>query len=255
MPDLYIAANHRLHYQLIPGDTTLPYLVFLHEGLGSTAMWKDFPDLLCKKTACPGLVYDRLGYGKSAPLEHTRTIHYLHSYALQELPKLLEVVIPERPFILFGHSDGASIALIFGAEQPPLLCGIITEAAHVYVEDQTIAGIRRTNAIWTEGKLRGLTKYHGDKAETLFKAWSETWLAKWFRHWNIEYLLPSIEVPLLVIQGANDQYGTIDQVKTIAAKVSGDVQQEIIENCAHVPHAEAQEVVLELMSDFIARLP
>lgn len=254
MPNLKIVENQSLYYQLIEGHTARPYLVYLHEGLGCTAMWSDFPALLCKATGCPGLVYDRLGYGKSSPLDHTRTVHYLHKYALQELPNLLERVIPHSPFILIGHSDGGSISLIFGAERPSFLKGIITEAAHVFVDHETIAGIRIANEAWEKGKLRGLAKYHGDKTETLFKAWSETWLTKWFKHWNIEYLLPSIDVPILAIQGASDQYGSTDQVKSIASKTSGYVQLEIVEDCAHIPHIEAQPVVLRLMSEFITQV-
>jgi pimeloyl-ACP methyl ester carboxylesterase len=254
LPNLIIDASHSLHYHLIQGDNAKPYLVYLHEGLGCTAMWSDFPELLCRATGCPGLVYDRLGYGKSSPLTHRRTVHYLHGYALQELPEILERIIPDTPFILIGHSDGGSISLIFGAEQPSFLKGIITEAAHVFVDHETIAGIRTAKKAWAEGKLRGLSKYHGDKTEIIFKAWSDTWLTKWFKHWNIEYLLPSIEVPMLVLQGGNDQYGSTEQVKSIAAKTSGYVHMEILENCSHVPHLEAQPVVVELMSDFIAQL-
>ena len=108
MPYLKIKESHRLHYQIIEGNKAMPHLVFLHEGLGCTAMWRGFPEALCLATGCPGLVYDRLGYGKSSPINNTRTVHYLHEYALQELPKLLESVIPETPFILIGHSDGGS---------------------------------------------------------------------------------------------------------------------------------------------------
>ncbi len=254
MPNLPIDGNHHLHYQLIPGNPALPYLVYLHEGLGCIALWHDFPELLCAATGCPGLIYDRLGYGKSTPFNHRRTVHYLHKYALQELPDLLERVIPETPFILIGHSDGGSISLIFGAERPTFLKAIITEAAHVFVDHNTIAGIRIAKEAWTQGKLRGLAKYHGDKTEAVFKAWSETWLTKWFKHWNIEYLLPSIEVPVLVIQGGDDQYGSTDQVKSIVSRTSGYAQPKIVENCAHVPHLEAQPVVLGLMSDFVAQV-
>jgi len=217
-------------------------------------MWNNFPELLCEATGCPGLVYDRVGYGKSSPLSHTRTIHYLHDYALRELPSLLEKIIPETPFILIGHSDGGSISVIFGAERPFFLKGIITEAAHVYVDSETVSGIRVAVEAWNRGKLKGLTKYHGDKTETIFKAWSETWLTHWFGHWNIEYLLPSIEVPLLAMQGCNDQYASIDQVKSIASKSSGYSRLEIVDNCAHIPHMEAQPVVLKLMSKFIAQI-
>jgi pimeloyl-ACP methyl ester carboxylesterase len=252
LPDLIINENHRLHYQIIEGDTAMPYLVFLHEGLGCTAMWGDFPELLCSATGCPGLVYDRVGYGESSALHHRRTVNYLHEYALQELPMLLESVIPKTPFFLIGHSDGGSISLIYGAERPALLKGIITEAAHVFVDPKTIAGIKSAQKAWTKGKLSGLAKYHGDKTETIFKAWSETWLTNWFKHWNIEYLLPSLEVPILVIQGGNDQYGSTEQAKSIASKTSGYAQMEILKNCSHVPHLEAQAVILALMSDFIA---
>lgn len=251
MPILQIDVDHRLHYQLIPGKADMPYLIYLHEGLGCTAMWREFPKILCRTTGCPGLIYDRLGYGKSSPLNHTRTVHYLHNYALNELPKLLERVIPETSYILIGHSDGGSISLIFGAERPSSLIGIITEAAHVFVDPETIVGIRIAVEAWDKGKLKGLLKYHGEKAETIFKTWSETWLTNWFKHWNIEYLLPSVEVPLLVIQGSNDQYGSIDQANTIASKSASCAHLEIVENCEHVPHIEAQPVVLKLMSDFI----
>lgn len=217
-------------------------------------MWKGFPELLCKTTGCPGLVYDRLGYGKSSPLMHTRTIHYMHDYALSELPALLDHVIPDSPFILVGHSDGGSIGLIYGAQRFPLLKGLITEAAHVFVEPETITGIKQADLAWENGKLTGLAKYHGDKTEVIFKAWSTTWLTSWFQWWNIEYLLPSIDVPLLVIQGGDDQYGSAEQVNQIIAKSSGYAHAEIIDNCGHSPHQEAPDTVLDLMSSFVNQL-
>ena len=254
MPNLKIIENQTLHYQLLEGDPALPYLVFLHEGLGCTAMWRDFPELLCRATGCPGLVYDRLGYGKSSALLQRRTIHYMHCSALQELPQLLHGVISETPYILIGHSDGGSISLIHGAEQPFFLRGIISEAAHVFVDQATIAGIKSAVAAWAQGKLKGLAQYHGEKTETVFKAWSETWLSEWFRHWNIEYLLPSIAVPMLVIHGNNDQYGLIDQAECITSHSAGHVQLEIIADCAHTPHAEVQPLAEKLMTDFIAQV-
>lgn len=254
MAYLTIGTNHRLHYQLLEGDRNKPYLVYLHEGLGCGAMWSDFPELLCRATGCPGLVYDRLGYGRSSPLHEMRTIHYLHQYALQELPKILEKIIPGTSYILIGHSDGGSISLIAGAERPPLLKGIITVAAHVCVDAKTIAGIKIANEAWDTGKLKGLAKYHGDKTGTIFKAWSETWLSPWFKHWSIEYLLPSVAAPLLVIQGRNDQYATTAQASSIATKTAGYTHLEIIENCAHIPHLEAQSGVLASMSTFINKI-
>jgi pimeloyl-ACP methyl ester carboxylesterase len=251
---LTIGKNYRLHHRLIEGGRDKPYLVYLHEGLGCCAMWSNFPESLCRITGCPGLVYDRLGYGNSSPLHKMRTIHYLHHYALQELPRLLENIIPGIPYILIGHSDGGSISLISGAERPSDLQGIITEAAHVFVDRETLAGIKTAKEAWDKGKLRGLEKYHGDKTDSIFKAWSETWLSPWFIHWNIEYLLPSIAAPLLVIQGRNDQYGTIAQARSIAAKSSGYTDLLILEDCAHIPHMEARSVVLASMSSFIHKI-
>lgn len=254
LPVLELKETHRLYYTCIRGRRAGPYLVFLHEGLGCVGMWKSFPELVCAATGCPGLVYDRLGYGKSSPLTSSRTIHYMHEYALQELPALLRAVIPDAPYILIGHSDGGSISLIQGAERSSELKGIITEAAHVFVEPVTIAGIKDAETAWLRGELRGLGKYHGDKTETVFTAWSATWLSSWFRFWNIEYLLPSIEVPLLVIQGENDRYGSLEQVRAITAKSSGATYAKIIENCGHTPHRERSQLTMELMADFILQI-
>lgn len=255
MPYTNINTNEKLHYRTIAGQTGLPYLVFLHEGLGCVAMWGEFPELLCEVTGCSGLVYDRLGYGLSAPSQSPRTIHYLHHAALHELPAVLNTLLPkDTSFVLVGHSDGGSIALIFGAERPSGLLGIITEAAHVHVDSQTIAGIEKAEKAWKGGKMKGLAKYHGERVEAVFRAWSETWLSKWFKHWNIEYLLPSIESPLLVIQGKNDHYGSLDQARTICKNSSGPAQLKIVDDCDHIPHLEAQSKVLTLMSDFIGKL-
>lgn len=254
LPYILINSNHKVYYQTITGKTELPYLVFLHEGLGCTAMWGKFPELLCRATGCPGLVYDRQGYGLSSPPHSPRTIHYLHYSALYELPAVLQSLAQDASYILVGHSDGGTIALIYGAERPSGLRGIITEAAHVHVDPQTIGGIKAAEHAWNDGKLQGLVKYHGENTETVFRAWSKTWLSKWFKHWNVEYLLPSIESPLLVIQGKNDHYGSRDQAMTISSKSSGPAQMEIVDNCDHIPHHEAQPEVLTLMSEFIGKL-
>lgn len=254
MAHLTTNKKDNLYYQIIDGQADKPYLVFLHEGLGCTAMWHGFPQMLCQKSGCPGLIYDRLGYGQSSPCNRNRTIHYLHDSALNELPELVERLIPAHPYILIGHSDGGSISLLHGAERPPMLRGIITEAAHIFIAGKTLAGIREAQAAWACGKLKGLSKYHGQSTESVFMAWSETWRADWFKSWNIEYLLPCIEVPLLVIQGQDDKYGEAAQAITIANHASGYSQLELIENCGHVPHLEDQESVLDLMADFIDNL-
>ena len=251
-----------LYYRLIPGQPHRPYLVFLHEGLGSTAMWKSFPEMLCRRTGCPGLLYDRLGYGRSTGLIRPRRINYLHEYALIELPEVIAALIPGCRFFLIGHSDGGSISLIYAsqqpaqqpAQQPDGLVGIISEAAHVFVDTQTLRGIQDTVLEFDKGKLNGLHKYHGEMTVEVFKAWYQTWLSDWFRHWNIQYLLPSIICPTLVLQGLDDPYGTIDQVETIVTQVTGPCRKALIPNCGHAPHREQNERVGDLMSEFIMQL-
>ncbi len=243
-----------LQYERVAGGGARPCLVFLHEGLGCIEMWGDFPQQLCAATGCPGLIYDRAGYGRSASLEHPRSIHYMHEAALAELTHVLEALIPGQDYILVGHSDGGSIALIHAAERPPQLKGVITEAAHVFVEAITLEGIRRADAAYEAGKLQGLARFHGDKTPIIFKAWSDTWLSPWFAYWNLEYLLPSIHCPLFVIQGRDDQYGTLAQVDTIVGKVAGPAEAAIVDGCAHSPHKENPPRLLSLMGAFILSL-
>lgn len=254
MPHVNLGAEYNLYYEQIGGDSARPHLVFLHEGLGCSSMWGDFPKLLCKVTGCPGLLYDRLGYGLSSPAASVRSQRYLNDYALQELPATLKKTIANAPYLLIGHSDGGTIALIHGAQQPPHLQAIITEAAHVFVDPETIAGIKAAKKAWDQGKLQKLNNYHGEKTENVFRSWVDTWLAPSFKSWNIEHLLPTIEVPLLVIQGKNDQYGKERQVHAIARQSSGYSETGLIENCGHIPHQEAQESTLQLMTDFIEKM-
>lgn len=254
MSKLTINHNDSLYYEFIDGDKQLPYLVFLHEGLGCTRMWKGFPAQLCQMTGCPGLVFDRLGYGESSVMTGKRTIHYLHDAAINELPQVLNALLPGTPIILVGHSDGASISLIYGAGQPGQLKGIISEAAHVFVEGETTKGIQAVKQRWQENKLTALNKYHGDNTAQVFNAWADTWLAPGFKHWNIEYLLPSIEVPLLLLQGMDDQFASDAQIRSIAEHTGGQCELHLLEQCAHIPHFEAASRVLHLMSDFIKHL-
>ena len=252
MAILKLGHAKQIYYELIDGEEDRPHLVFLHEGLGCTEMWKEFPHILCNETGCPGIVYDRLGYGRSSPLADSWTIHYLHKYALTELPEVISQLIPTKNYFLIGHSDGGSIALIHASEKPVHLQGIITEAAHVFVEKETLEGIQVAADTFNAGKLRGLSRYHGEKAEGIFEAWSDTWLSNFFQYWNIEYLLPSIECPVLVLQGTEDQYGTVAQVESIALKTL-DAQKAMVEVCGHAPHQERTDVVLQLMREFIER--
>ncbi len=246
--------NSKIYYERIDGDRHAPCIVFLHEGLGCTPMWKTFPQDLCRATGWRGLVYDRLGHGRSSALVKPRTIHFMHEYALIELPEVLSRLIPETPYVLVGHSDGGSIALIHASEKPPMLQAVITEAAHVFVEAVTVDAIQMAGRAFQAGKLKRLSDYHGDKTDSIFKAWHDIWVSYGFAYWNIEYLLPSIECPLLVMQGIDDQYGSSDQVRAIASKVSGKLQTAMIPNCRHVPHNEAPETTIETMKNFLMQL-
>lgn len=254
MSNITISKQQTIYYELIDGDADKPYLIFLHEGLGSVAMYKNFHKLVCAKTKCPALAYDRTGYGKSSPLRAKRTVHYLHEYALNELPQIIEALIPKKPYILIGHSDGGTISLIYGAQRPDYLKGIVTAAAHVFVEQVTVDGIIKATDAFAAGKLSGLFKLHGDKTEAIFDAWSSTWLSDWFRYWNVEYLLPSVNVPLLVIQGKDDQYGTIDQVNSIVSKSSGRAESLLIDGCGHSPYNDAPDVMIDEIVKFIDKI-
>lgn len=254
MQTLTLGDQSRVAYAAHGGESERPCLIFLHEGLGSIAQWRDFPQQLCRRTGCAGLVYDRVGHGKASPLARPRSIHYLHRAALEELPQVIDGLLPGQPYMLVGHSDGGSISLISGAERHPGLRGIITVSAHVFVEQVTIEGVQAAAAAHAEGKMAGLVRYHGDKTEALFRAWSETWLSPWFRSWNIEYLLPAIEAPLLVLQGRDDQYGTAAQVETIVGRAGGPATPLVLEDCGHAPHLEFPDLTLDLMACFVNRI-
>ncbi len=252
------AAGHRIYAERIEpdeingitGDTTL---VFLHEGLGSVGQWRDFPSLLSEKTGLPALVYDRWGYGKSDPFTLPRLKGYLHDEALLGLPAVLDVCGISRA-ILVGHSDGGSIALIYASNHPERVRAVITEAAHVFVENVTLDGIREAASAYASTDLgKRLARYHGDKTDLVFHGWADTWLSPEFRDWNIEDVLPGVRCPVLVIQGIDDQYGTTAQVSAIAGQVSGEAKPLLV-RCGHVPHAEARDEVLEEMARFIEAL-
>lgn len=233
-------------------DTAAPTLVFLHEGLGCIGMWKDYPDALAAATGCPALIYDRFGHGDSGPELHDRDLGFFESEAHAVLPELLSACGAEDA-ILIGHSDGGTIALLH-AERAPVR-GVITEAAHVFVDAVSRAGVIAAKRAWQEDGLQnGLSRYHGDGTAAMFTAWYEMWSAEWLLDWNIEASLPEITCPLFAIQGANDEYGTNAQVSAIVNGVSGPVDSMIVPDCGHAPHIQAREVVLERMTDFVRSL-
>ncbi|WP_066755394.1 alpha/beta fold hydrolase [Crocinitomix algicola] len=234
----------QLNVKYIGDPSSNRLIIFLHEGLGSVKQWKNFPNSLCDKTNSYGLVYDRKGYGESlGDLTH-RQANYLH-LAAEELFEIISTSKHnDKPIYLYGHSDGGSIALIFAAKYGHRIKGIITEAAHVFVEDITIAGVKEARDLFDLGKFEGLKKYHGNQYHQVFFAWNDIWLSEEFKNWEIISLLEKIDVPNLIIQGKNDQYGTEEQVNLIIEKTKGVSTKLILENCGHAPHKESQKEVI-----------
>jgi pimeloyl-ACP methyl ester carboxylesterase len=228
-----------------------PTIVFLHDSLGCVALWRDFPRELAGACRCNALVYDRLGYGKSAAMPtHERSVNYMEPEADTLNDLLTTLNIGET--ILFGHSDGGSIALLAANKHPYRIKGIICEAAHVFVEEVTLKGIYEAIEMYGNTDLRSkLEKYHGDKADHLFKAWTKTWTRSDFRDWSIEQFLPGITCPLLFIQGDADEYGTLAQVDCTVERVRGNAEKFIIPNIGHTPHKEVPELVVQKAREFI----
>ena len=244
--------DHNLELVRIPGESNLPELVFLHEGLGSVSHWRDFPARVAASTGCPVTVYSRYGSGQSDILIEARRVRYMHDEALEALPALLSQLEIKDP-ILVGHSDGGSIAIIYAGAHNHV-SGLILLAPHVFVEDLSVASIAKAKIAFETTKLpEMLARHHRDAART-FWGWNNIWLDPAFRSWNIEEYLPRIKCPTLVIQGLDDQYGTMAQVGAIQKHSGGPVKVLKLENCAHSPQRDQQEQVLEQIEKFVGRL-
>ena len=245
-------ASHRIEYERIEvaGDRR-PALVFLHEGLGSIAMWRDFPERVARATRCDAVVYSRYGYGNSDPLTEPRAVRYMHDEAQIVLPQLLDVLAIDRP-ILIGHSDGGSIALIHAGSGARPVGAVVTLAAHVLVEDISVASIAAAKSAYETTDLRErLTRYHAD-VDSAFRGWNRIWLAPEFRDWNIEEYLPRIRCPVLAIQGVDDEYGTMEQMRRIAVRIE-NVELLPMQSCRHSPHRDQPEAVLAAIVAFVDR--
>jgi pimeloyl-ACP methyl ester carboxylesterase len=241
--------GHRIEVRTIAGEAGRAPLVFLHEGLGSVAMWRGFPARVAELTGCPTVVYSRYGYGDSDILAAPFAVDYMHREAREALPELLAKLGIERP-ILVGHSDGASIALIYAGSGHPVR-GLVAMAPHVFVEDLSVRSIEAAKVAFETSDLpEKLARYHADARRT-FYGWNDIWLHPDFRAWNIEEYLPRITVPVLVIQGEDDQYGTAAQVEAIARQVKGPVETLMLSRCAHSPHVDQREATLAAISRFV----
>jgi pimeloyl-ACP methyl ester carboxylesterase len=239
----------RLEAQLFDGDASQPWLVLLHEGLGSVRLWRGLPDTLHALTGARVLAFSRFGHGRSDPPPRPRTPSFMHEEALEVLPDVLRAAGIERP-VLVGHSDGASIALIHAASHP--VSGLALMAPHVFVEQICVDAIRGTReAFETEGLRERMARHHDDPSVT-FAGWCDVWLDPEFLSWNLEPLLPRIEAPTLLIQGRDDEYGTLAQIDAIARGVSGPVEKLVVGG-GHSPHLDNPDEVPAAIADFIAK--
>ena len=245
----------RLEYRMIgPRPNEAPTIVMLHEGLGSVGLWGAFPEQLASATGAGVLVYSRANYGKSSPGTLPRSVKFMDEEALDILPRVLAAIGFERG-VLFGHSDGASIATIYaGGVQDHRVRGLVLMAPHFFTEEMGLAEIRRTNADYAAGGLRDkLKRWHSD-VDGAFRAWSEPWLNPDFRNWDITEALGYIRVPLLIVQGADDQYGTIKQIEAAQQECYCPVDVAILPGARHSPHRDAPEATLDVTAGFINRL-
>jgi pimeloyl-ACP methyl ester carboxylesterase len=230
-------------------------LVFLHEGLGSANQWRDFPKRVGDGAVMTAFAYSRLGYGGSDPVPLPRPLDYMQEEARVFLPALLDELGLDS-VILVGHSDGASIALVHAAlDGGKRVKGIVLEAPHVFVEDVSVASITKARVAFEEGDLRErLAKHHGANVDVAFRGWNDAWLDPAFRAWNLEEYLPRIEVPVLIIQGEDDPYGTRAQVDAIARQVRGPVEVLMLPRCGHSPHRDQPEATEAAMIAFVKRV-
>ena len=226
-----------------------PVVVFLHEGLGSVAMWKGFPAAFCAANGLAGVVFSRYGYGRSTPKPPAErwAPDFMHEQALEVLPRLLTRLGVERPW-LFGHSDGGSIALLHAAQFPA--AGVVAVAPHLFVEDVAIASIERARTSFEAGDLRrGLAKYHDDP-DSAFRGWNDAWLSPEFRAWNIEADIVNVSCPVLAVQGADDEYGTLEQIRAVARHVP-QTELLVFADCGHSPHHDQSERLIREAGAFI----
>jgi len=233
-------------------DERAPVLVFLHEGLGSLSMWRGFPEALCAATRTRGLVYSRPGYGRSTPRDAREKwpVDFMHFQARSVLPELLAALrVPPRPW-MFGHSDGASIALLYASAFPDAPAGVVAAAPHLFVEDVSVRSIEAARAAYEAHDLRPrLARYHDDP-DSAFFGWNDIWLDPAFRDWNIEGEVSAIRCPLLAVQGYDDEYGTMAQLDRLAARVP-HARLLKLDRCGHSPHRDQPVRLIEAVAAFM----
>lgn len=240
----------RIEYEWV-GDarSAMPMVVFLHEGLGSVAMWKDFPRRFCDTNGLSGFVFSRPGYGRSTPrrADERWAVDFMHRQADEVLPALFAATGIARPW-LFGHSDGGSIALLHAARHD--VAGVVAVAPHLFVEDLSVASIDRARHAFEAGDLRArLARHHADP-DSAFRGWYDAWLAPEFRGWNIEREIDTIACPVLAVQGEDDEYGTLEQIRAIARRLP-QTRLLVIADCGHSPHRDQPEILSREAGRFV----
>ncbi|MDH5537955.1 MAG: alpha/beta hydrolase [Rhizobacter sp.] len=248
---------HIEHQWVGSGDGSAPLTVFLHEGLGSLSMWKDFPQRFCGAVGCRGLVYSRPGYGRSTPraADEAWGLDFMHRQAHEVLPALLDALGVDSvacPPWLFGHSDGGSIVLLHAARFTRRVAGAIVLAPHIMVEDLSVASIKKARSAYLETDLREKLARHHDDPDSAFWGWNDIWLRPPFKDWSIEREIESITCPLLAVQGLDDEYGTLAQIRGISRRLPETVLLEL-PDCGHSPHRDQPERLIEACTEFIHR--
>jgi pimeloyl-ACP methyl ester carboxylesterase len=248
-------ADQRLEYRMIgPRPEQAPTLVLLHEGLGCVGLWNDFPGRLQAATGCGVFVYSRAGYGQSSPVALPRPLTYMTDEAREVMPRLLDA-IGFRRGLLVGHSDGASIAAIYaGTHQDHRVGGLVLIAPHFFTEEPGLASIAEARKAYETGDLRArLARWHAD-VDNAFRGWNNAWLDPGFRSWDITEPLAYIRVPILIVQGEDDQYGTVKQIEAATRECYCPVEVSLLRGVKHSPQREAPEITLSAISSFVARV-
>jgi pimeloyl-ACP methyl ester carboxylesterase len=238
--------GRRIEVLDLAGDASLAPVVLLHEGLGSVRLWRDFPEVVAAATGARVIAFSRFGHGDSDPPPRPRTPRFMHEEAREVLPPLLAALDAREPLLL-GHSDGASIALIHAAEHP--VRAVVAMAPHVFVEPMCLAEIRAVRDVYADGLRERMARHHRDP-DAAFFGWNDVWLHPDFPAWSIGDVLGGIDCPLLLIQGEDDQYGTMAQLDAIERAVAGPVERVHL-RCRHAPHLEAPAETLEAVARFV----
>ena len=243
--------GHTLEYSYLPAVRPgLPVAVFLHEGLGSCALWRGFPMAVAQHVGCAVLVYSRAGNGYSSALTEARTARYMHDEALAVLPAMLALLRVDD-VALIGHSDGASIALLYAAFRPQSVRALVLQAPHVFVEDISVRAIAAMREAYETGGLRErMARYHADASGT-FYGWNDIWLSPQFSDWTIEPELTLVRAPVLLIQGRDDEYGTLAQFDAIEAAVTGPVDRIVLSRCRHAPYRDRATLIEAVVSGWL----